>query len=189
MSQDRKYLARSFFFLLYQFLNHKYEKVEVVFISHSTYAERVSEDDFFKVGTHGGTLISSALDKQIEIVDKEFHPNTWNIYTFYCGDGENWSSDNDKAVDEFKKIKEISQLVGYCEINEHYEGLTDKDMDDNSDPSQPWANFSAWKSESLENLWSRLTPICDAKFKKIMIGQKEHIWGAFNNLFGGKKQS
>tara|TARA_R100001443_G_C3358954_1_gene178621 strand:- start:1587 stop:2831 length:1245 start_codon:yes stop_codon:yes gene_type:complete len=189
MSQDRKYLARSFFFLLYQFLNHKYEKVEVVFISHSTYAERVNEDDFFKVGTHGGTLISSALDKQIEIVEKEFHPNTWNIYTFYCGDGENWTSDNAKAVDEFKKIKEISQLVGYCEINEHYEGLTDQDMDDHANPNHPWANFSAWKDENMENLWSRLTPICDAKFKKIMIGQKEHIWGAFNNLFGGKKQS
>ena len=186
MSQDRKYLARSFFFLLYQFLNHKYEKVEVVFISHSTFAERVSEDDFFKVGTHGGTLISSALDKQIEIIDKEFHPNTWNIYTFYCGDGENWSSDNEKAVDEFKKIKKISQLVGYCEINEHYEGLTDGDMDDHMDPAHPWANFSAWKNENLENLWSRLTPICDAKFKRIMIGQKEHIWSAFNTLFGGK---
>ena len=89
MSQDRKYLARSFFFLLYQFLNHKYERVEVVFISHSTHAERVSEDDFFKVGTYGGTIISSALTKEIDIVEKEFHPNVWNIYTFYCGDGEN----------------------------------------------------------------------------------------------------
>jgi len=189
MSQDRKYLARSFFFLLYQFLNHKYEKVEVVFISHSTSAERVTEDDFFKVGTHGGTLISSALDKEMEIVDKEFHPNTWNIYTFYCGDGENWSSDNEKAVDEFKKIKEVSQLVGYCEINEHYQGLSDGDMDDHMDPSHPWANFSAWKNENLENLWSQLIPICDNKFKKIMIGQKEHIWGAFNTLFGGKKHN
>ena len=58
MSMERKYLARSFFFLMYQFLNHKYEKVEVVFISHSTEATRVSEDDFFKVGTHGGTILS-----------------------------------------------------------------------------------------------------------------------------------
>jgi uncharacterized sporulation protein YeaH/YhbH (DUF444 family) len=122
----------------------------------------------------------------MEIVDKEFHPNTWNIYTFYCGDGENWSSDNKKAVDEFKKIKDVSQLVGYCEINEHYEGLTDADMNDHTNPNHPWANFSAWKDENLENLWSRLTPICDTKFKKIMIGQKEHIWGAFNTLFGGK---
>ena len=117
MSQDRKYLARSFFFLLYQFLNHRYEKVEVVFISHSTVAERVNEDDFFKVGTYGGTIISSALNKQMDIIEKEYHPNAWNIYTFYCGDGENWSSDNEKSLDLFKKIKDVSQLTAYCEIN------------------------------------------------------------------------
>ena len=120
MSQDRKYLARSFFFLLYQFLNHRYEKVEVVFISHSTHAERVNEDDFFKVGTYGGTIISSALNKELDIIEKEYHPNAWNIYTFYCGDGENWSSDNEKCIDLFKEIKEVSQLTAYCEINEHY---------------------------------------------------------------------
>ena len=83
MSMDRKFLARSFFFLLYQFLNHKYEKVEVVFISHSTEASRVTEDDFFKVGTYGGTIISSALEMEKEIIEKEYHPNTWNIYSFY----------------------------------------------------------------------------------------------------------
>ena len=186
MSQSRKFLARSFFFLLYQFLNHKYEKVEVVFISHSTHAQRVPEEDFFRVGTHGGTIISSCLDLQLDSIEKEFHPNSWNIYTFYCGDGENWSSDNEKAVDEFKKIKDVSQLVGYCEINEHYEGLSDEDMDAASIADLTMPNFSAWKNENLENLWSRLTPICDTKFKKIMIGQKEHIWGAFNTLFGAK---
>tara|TARA_R110002074_G_scaffold349387_1_gene519824 strand:+ start:2414 stop:3643 length:1230 start_codon:yes stop_codon:yes gene_type:complete len=184
MSQARKYLARSFFFLLYQFLNHKYERVEVVFISHSTHAERVSEDDFFKVGTFGGTLISSALNKQMEIVEKEYHPNSWNIYTFYCGDGENWASDNEKCIDLFKEVKEVSQLAAYCEINEHYEGL---EVDTTTAKSAPWANFSAWKQEDNDNLWSKLTPICDASFKKVMIGQTEHIWTAFKTLFGGGK--
>ena len=121
MSQDRKYLARSFFFLLYQFLNHKYDKVEVVFISHSTEANRVSEDDFFKVGTYGGTIISSSLKLQLDIIDKEYHPNSWNIYSFYCGDGENWHSDNSKCIDLFKEIKDLSQLTGYCEIGQRFQ--------------------------------------------------------------------
>ena len=187
MSQARKFLARSFFFLLYQFLNHRYERVEVVFISHSTHAERVSEDDFFKVGTFGGTIISSALKREIEIVEKEYHPNAWNIYTFYCGDGENWASDNEKCIDLFKEIKDLSQLTAYCEINENYEGLDDTALDDHSAAGYPWANFSAWKNEELENLWAKLTPICDNKFKKVMIGQTEHIWLAFKQLFGGSK--
>jgi len=185
MSQDRKYLARSFFFLLYQFLNHRYEKVEVVFISHSTVAERVNEDDFFKVGTYGGTIISSALNKELDIVEKEYHPNAWNIYTFYCGDGENWSSDNEKCIDLFKQIKEISQLTAYCEINEHYSNFAEEGEEAVMPDGYPWPSFSAWKNEELENLWSKLTPLCDNKFKKVMIGQTEHIWKAFKSLFGG----
>jgi sporulation protein YhbH len=187
MSQARKYLARSFFFLLYQFLNHKYERVEVVFISHSTHAERVSEDDFFKVGTFGGTIVSSALERELEIVEKEFHPNSWNIYSFYCGDGENWASDNEKCVDLFKKVKEISQLTAYCEINENYEGLDDGSLAGENIPGQPWANFSAWKNENMENLWVRLNPLTDKTLKRVMIGQTEHIWMAFKQLFGGSK--
>jgi len=184
MSMDRKFLARSFFFLLYQFLNHKYEKVDVVFLSHSTTASRVSEDDFFKVGTYGGTIISSCLNLELDIVEKEYHPNSWNIYSFYCGDGENWSRDNEKCLDLFKKIKEVSQLTAYCEINEHY-GNFAEDEDTTSPTGYPWPSFSAWKNEELENLWAKLTPICDAKFKKVMIGQPEHIWKSFNKLFGG----
>jgi sporulation protein YhbH len=187
MSQARKYLARSFFFLLYQFLNHKYERVEVVFISHSTHAERVSEDDFFKVGTFGGTIVSSALERELEIVEKEFHPNSWNIYSFYCGDGENWASDNEKCVGLFKKVKEISQLTAYCEINENYEGLDDGSLAGENIPGQPWANFSAWKNENMENLWVRLNPLTDKTLKRVMIGQTEHIWMAFKQLFGGSK--
>jgi len=185
MSQARKYLARSFFFLLYQFLNYKYEKVEVIFISHTTHAERVSEDDFFKVASTGGTLISSALDKELDIIEKEFHPNAWNIYTFYCGDGENWASDNEKAVDEFKKIKNVNQLVGYCEINDNYAGLGDTPNDPGNYGGLPWGTFSAWKDEETDNLWSNLNPICDNTFKKIMIGSTDHIWPAFTYLFGG----
>lgn len=186
MSMGRKFLARSFFFLLYQFLNHKYEKVDVVFISHSTEATRVTEDDFFKVGTFGGTVISSCLKLQKSIIDKEYHPNSWNIYTFYCGDGENWSSDNEKCLGLFKEIKELSQLTAYCEINEHYGNFADP-ADDDAPTGYPWPSFSSWKNEEMENLWSKLTPICDATFKKVMIGQADHIWKAFSKLFGGGK--
>jgi hypothetical protein len=185
MSQDRKYLARSFFFLLYQFLNHKYETVDVVFISHTTYAQRVSEDDFFRVATTGGTLISSALDMELEIIDKEYHPNAWNLYTFYCGDGENWASDNEAAIESFKKLKDINQLVGYCEINEHYSGMTDDDLGDDTTGGGPWGNFSAWKAEESDNLWAKVTPLCSPEFKRIMIGNSDHIWHAFKYLFGG----
>jgi len=51
----------------------------------------------------------------------------------------------------------------------------------------PWPSFSAWKNDEMDNLWSKLAPLCDNKFKKVMIGQTEHIWVAFKDLFGGGK--
>ena len=154
-------------------------------MSHTTSAKRVNEKNFFQVGTSGGTIVSSCLELELEAAEKEFHPNSWNIYTFYCGDGENWASDNEKCIDLFKEIKKISQLTAYCEINEDYKGLTDPEPDKTTQ-GYPWDSFSAWKNEDKNNLWSKLTPICDNMFKKIMIGGQDDIWVAFNTLFGGK---
>ena len=82
MTKSKKFLARSFFFLLYQFLNHKYSSVDVVFVSHTTDAKEVNEEQFFTRATGGGTMASSGLEKVKEIIDKRYHPNNWNIYTF-----------------------------------------------------------------------------------------------------------
>jgi uncharacterized sporulation protein YeaH/YhbH (DUF444 family) len=42
---------------------------------------------------NGGTLgYQQDFKKVEEIIEKRYHPNNWNIYTFYCGDGDNWSS-------------------------------------------------------------------------------------------------
>ena len=47
MDQVKKYLARSFYFLLYTFLQTRYENTEIIFIAHHTEAKEVSEDEFF----------------------------------------------------------------------------------------------------------------------------------------------
>ena len=145
----------------------------------------MTEDNFFKVGTHGGTIISSALNLELDIIEKEYHPNAWNIYTFYCGDGENWSNDNEKCLDLFKQIKEFNQLTGYAEINEHYSNFAEEDTETVMPTGMPWPSFSSWKNDEMDNMWTKLSPICDNKFKRVMIGQTDHIWKAFNELFGG----
>jgi len=61
MTQDKKFLARSFFFLLYQFIRTKYDTVDVVFITHDTEAREVEEKEFFTEATSGGTIASTAL--------------------------------------------------------------------------------------------------------------------------------
>lgn len=116
MDQTKKYLARSFYFLLYQFLHLKYANVEVVFIAHTTTAKEVNEKEFFHRGESGGTYISSGYEKALEIIAERYSPANWNIYAFHCSDGDNWSEDNKKAVDSARKLCEVSNLFGYGEI-------------------------------------------------------------------------
>ena len=177
MGKQKKYVARSFYFLLYQFLRFKYDNIEVVFISHATEAKEVNEDDFFKKATSGGTVISTALELEKEIISKRYHPSHWNIYSFYSGDGENWSFDNPKTVTLFQYLKEISQLVCYAEI--------DPFSDPESELSILSKSFNYGASEA-STLWGKLSALEDDKFKKVKISKPTHIWPSFRKLFGGK---
>ncbi|PKM49919.1 MAG: hypothetical protein CVV02_13745 [Firmicutes bacterium HGW-Firmicutes-7] len=116
MDVTKKYLARSFYFLLYQFIQLKYMNVEIVFVSHTTIGKEVNEDDFFHKGESGGTYISSGYEKALEIIDARFNPSIWNIYAFHCSDGDNWSEDNEKTLELAKELCDICNLFGYGEI-------------------------------------------------------------------------
>ena len=98
MDTMKKYLARSFFFLLYQFITTRYRNVEIVFIAHHTEASEVTEEEFFHKGESGGTFISSGYLKALEIIQERYHPSLWNIYAFHCSDGDNFDSDNPAAL-------------------------------------------------------------------------------------------
>ena len=162
MGKRKKFLARSFFFLLYQFLRYKYQNVEIVFISHTTVANEVNEDDFFKKASNGGTFISSGLSLADEIIESRFSPSSWNIYTFHCSDGDNWSEDNEKALSMMEKLSNISQLAGYIQIKPEQESLWGQEMAE---------IFSVLESDS---------------FKICKIRDKNDVWPEFAKLFGGK---
>ncbi|HYH01757.1 MAG TPA: YeaH/YhbH family protein [Bacillota bacterium] len=116
MDQTKKYLARSFYFLLYQFIRLKYVLVEVVFISHSTIAKEVTEEEFFHKTESGGTYISSGYERALQIIQERYPPSNWNIYAFHCSDGDNWDEDNLKAVELAQELCKVCNLFGYGEI-------------------------------------------------------------------------
>lgn len=116
MDQTKKYLARSFYFLLYQFIRMKYDRVEVVFIAHTTQAAEVNEAEFFHKGESGGTYISSGYEKALQIIEERYPPTRWNIYAFHCSDGDNWDEDNEKALTLARRLCEVCNLFGYGEI-------------------------------------------------------------------------
>ncbi len=166
MTKEKKFIARSFYFLLYHFIRSKYEHTELVFIAHDTAAKEVSEEQFFTRGSSGGTLVSSGLNMVLDVVSKRYHPSFWNIYCFQCSDGDNWPEDTAKTLIAVENIKQVAQFFGYAEIN-----LAETKQ-------------NGWFDESkLSNVYMEKT---DKKFKSADISKKEDIWPTFNKFFGGR---
>ena len=116
MDNTKKYLARSFFFLLSRFIKRKYNNLSFEFISHTTTAKNVNEYEFFHKGESGGTYISSGINKAIELIKDKYNPGVFNIYPFYASDGDNWSEDNEKAMEAVREISDLSNIFGYIEL-------------------------------------------------------------------------
>jgi uncharacterized protein len=163
MDTMKKYLARSFFFLLYQFISTRYRNVEIVFIAHHTEALEVTEEEFFHKGESGGTFISSGYLKALEIVAERYHPSLWNIYAFHCSDGDNFDSDNPAALKAAQDLAEICNLFGYGEI-------------------KPLG--SRYYESSMLNVFRRLEA---PNFHTVLIERKEDIWPSFKAFLAKDK--
>ncbi len=116
MDNSKKYLARSFFFVLSKFLRRKYNNIAFEFVSHTTVAKHVDEDEFFHKAESGGTYISSGLNMALEIIKVKYPPTMWNIYPVYASDGDNWSEDNENAIKAVKELCKVSNMFGYAEL-------------------------------------------------------------------------
>ena len=155
MGTVKKYLARSFYFLLYQFVRMKYQQVELVFIAHHTEAKEVTEEEFFHKVESGGTYISSGYQRALEIIQERYHPSLWNVYAFHCSDGDNFYSDNDRALSTAVELCDVCNLFGYGEIK----------------PSG-----SAYYSGSMLEVFNQIDR---PNFQAIVIEKKEDLWDGF----------
>ncbi len=165
MGTVKKYLARSFYFLLYQFVRQKYANVEVVFIAHHTEAKEVTEGDFFHKVESGGTYISSGYRKALDIINDRYHPSLWNIYAFHCSDGDNFYSDNERALQAADELCKVCNLFGYGEIK----------------PSG-----SAYYSGSMLEVFGQIQA---PNFHMITIEKKEDLWEGFRSFLMKDKAS
>lgn len=164
MGTVKKYLARSFYFLLFQFVRQKYQNVEVVFIAHHTDAKEVTEEEFFHKVESGGTYVSSGYRKALDIINDRYHPSLWNIYAFHCSDGDNFYSDNERAVQAAQELCSVCNLFGYGEIK----------------PAG-----SAYYSGSMLEVFRQVT---HENFHMLVIEKKEDLWPAFKSFLTRDKQ-
>ncbi|MEO1090877.1 MAG: DUF444 family protein [Pseudomonadota bacterium] len=164
MDQMKKYLARSFFFLLYQFVRTRYERVELVFVAHHSKAREVTEEEFFHKGESGGTMISSGYQKALDIIRDRFHPTHWNIYAFHCSDGDNFESDNAATLKAAEDLCATCNLFGYGEI-------------------KPLG--SHFYESSMLELFKKLDA---SNYQSVLIEGKADIWPSFRAFLSRERQ-
>jgi uncharacterized protein len=123
MGEREKDLAKRFFILLHLFLKRKYERVDLVFVRHTHEAKEVDEKEFFYGRESGGTVVSAALNKMLEIVKARYSIADWNVYCAQASDGDNSGSDTGRCVDLLlQEILPLCQYYSYIEILDEHGG-------------------------------------------------------------------
>ncbi|MGB3720098.1 MAG: YeaH/YhbH family protein [Hyphomicrobiaceae bacterium] len=117
MTESLKDLAKRFFMLLHLFLSRHYAEVDVVFIRHTTTAQEVDEETFFRDTESGGTVISTALEEMLRVVSERYPPDDWNIYAAQASDGHNFDDDMERCITLLEQeILPICQYFAYIEV-------------------------------------------------------------------------
>jgi uncharacterized sporulation protein YeaH/YhbH (DUF444 family) len=130
MTEGMKDLAKRFFMLLHIFLERRYKTVDVVFVRHTSTAEEVDEETFFYSRETGGTVVSSALEKMLEIARARYPLETWNVYAAQASDGDNYGSDSGRCVEMLNsEVLPLCQYFAYIEVGDSGEGPMMRDTD------------------------------------------------------------
>jgi len=157
MGPFEKYIARSFFFWMVRFLRTKYNNVQIVFLAHHTEAKETTEEEFFTKGASGGTRCSSVYKLALEVIEKRYSPQDYNIYAFHFSDGDNLASDNENCVKLINELLQVCNMVGYGEIEGPY-----------------------YYTSTLRTAFKKVT---DSKFTVVTIRDKSGVYPALKKFF------
>ncbi|MGF1544514.1 MAG: YeaH/YhbH family protein [Parvularculaceae bacterium] len=173
MGEREKDLAKRFYMLLYLFLKRRYEKVDVVFIRHTHHAEEVDEETFFYSRQSGGTVVSTALEKMLEVQAERFPAAEWNIYVAQASDGYTQGGDAKRCVDLLNEaVMPIVQYYAYIEILDERELEVFADADSGAE---------LWRAyRGLAPAWEH--------FAQTRIARPLDIFPVFRELFARNKQ-
>ena len=145
-------LTSAFNTSLTAFIKRKYNNIAFEFISHTTVAKQVNEYEFFHKAESGGTYISSGLNLALKLIEEKHSPEVWNIYPVYASDGDNWSEDNERAIESVKKLCEVSNMFGYAEL------------------------LPSTYSTTMYYRFNK--EISDKKFVSVIVKEKKNLWDA-----------
>ncbi len=170
MGEREKDLAKRFYMLLHLFLRRRYEKVDIVFIRHTHDAQEVDEQEFFYSRQSGGTIVSTALDKMLEIQRERYTTSDWNIYAAQASDGYTQSGDARRCVEMLNEdVMPLCQYYAYIEILDEREMEVFASEDSGAElwrayrtVAAEWANFATKRISKPADIF----PVFRELFKK-----------------------
>jgi hypothetical protein len=168
MGEREKDLAKRFYMLLHLFLKRRYERVEIVFIRHTHDAQEVDEQEFFYSRQSGGTIVSTALEKMLEIQRERYVTADWNIYAAQASDGYTQSGDARHCVEILNE-----QIMPLCQYYAYIEILDEREMEVFANEDSGAELWRAYRT--LAGVWSN--------FATKRIARPADIFPVFRELF------
>jgi len=168
MGEREKDLAKRFYILLHMFLKRRYERIDIVFISHTHNAREVDEEAFFYSRETGGTVVSTALIEMQKIVRERYPVRDWNIYAAQASDGDNFASDTQQSVALL-----ANELLPICQYFAYIEILDERELSmiaENTGGKDLWRGYNTLTAE-----WPN--------FAIKHIASPNHIYPVFRELF------
>jgi uncharacterized sporulation protein YeaH/YhbH (DUF444 family) len=122
MGDAQKEIVRIESFWINTWLKSQYKGIEARYIIHDASAKEVDEHTFFHTKESGGTMISSAYELALSMIEKDYPSEDWNIYPFHFSDGDNWSSeDTSKCIHLLRsKILPLCNQFSYGQVESPY---------------------------------------------------------------------
>ena len=132
-----------------------------MFIRHTYTATEVDEETFFHGRETGGTVVSSALEEMLRIVERDIPVDDWNIYAAQASDGHNFDHDMPRTMALLEQeILPLCQYYAYIEVGD-----------------EPAVGESV--------LWEGYSQLVDrhAQFARASVFDPADIYPVFHNLF------
>ena len=139
MGDEQKEIVRIEAFWIDTWLRSQYKKIECRYVVHDAVAREVDRETFFHIKESGGTKISSAYELALQVIDRDYAPELWNIYPFHFSDGDNWGSEDTRRCVELLEKELMPRVNVFCygQVKSAYgSGQFKKDLDEHFDAGQ-----------------------------------------------------
>jgi len=114
MDEHKRRIEKTFAKLTTALLRKVYDDIELIYVGYGTEAEELSEKDYYKKNTGGGTEAVSGYKKADEVL-KRFPRSQYNRYIFNFSDGDDFNTE--AAVEMIRKLAEQVEYMGYAHID------------------------------------------------------------------------